>query len=201
MAKLDGAGMLIDPRIRVKRFRHIEHGSLDEVRAIVVHQTDSPSEQATFESYNKGGNGAHFLIAKSGQIYQRASLKKRCYHVGRLIKSKCLQIEKSECKDEELAKAMALKWAARSRAVDEIERKKRYPVRFPVNSDSVGVELVGKSVSDVDYEPVTPQQNGSLRWLIGELYVCLSLTESDVYRHPDVSYKNPGEARDAKWTK
>lgn len=47
-----------------------EHGALQRIRAIVVHQTDSGSAQATFNAYAAGGNGAHFLIAKDGRIVQ-----------------------------------------------------------------------------------------------------------------------------------
>jgi hypothetical protein len=46
---------------------------------------------------------------------------------------------------------------------------------------------------------VTPQQNASLQWLISELYGHFNLTGKDVYRHPDVSYKNPDEAGSATW--
>ena len=46
-------------------------------------------------AYNSGGNGAHFLIGKDGHIYQTANLLQTCYHVGKLIKSKCLEIDAS----------------------------------------------------------------------------------------------------------
>jgi hypothetical protein len=48
-------------------------------------------------------------------------------------------------------------------------------------------------------EAVSPLQNASLQWLIGELYHHFSLTSSDVYRHPEVSYKNPDQASSAVW--
>lgn len=52
------------------------------MRAIAVHQTDSPTAQATFNAYRTGGNGAHFLIDKPGTVYQTASLQAVCFHVG-----------------------------------------------------------------------------------------------------------------------
>jgi energy-converting hydrogenase Eha subunit A len=55
-------------------------------------------------------------------------------------------------------------------------------------------------VSTTRYEGVTGIQNASLRWLIGELSTLFQLgSEDDVFRHPEVSYKNPGEAAGAKW--
>ena len=43
-------------------------------------------------------------------------------------------------------------------------------------------------------------QQYSLTWLVAELAGYFSLgTEDDVFRHPDVSIKNPGEAAAADW--
>lgn len=199
MSTIDKNGMLISPKVTVWRYPHIEHGSLNTIHGIIVHQTDSPSVNSTFNSYNKGGNGAHFLIEKTGTIYQTASLNKRCYHVGRRIKSKCLEINKKQCKDKKLAKLMILAWNKRLIALDKHERQKNYPQRFPVNSDSIGIEIVGKHINSKKYEIVTSFQNMSLQWLIDQIYTHFSLNKNDVYRHPSVSYKNPGEAAGAKW--
>ena len=73
MSTVDKDGMLIDAKITLKRYTSIEHGNLSAVKAVVVHQTDAPTAQHTFNGYNAGGNGAHFLIAKNGDIYQTAS--------------------------------------------------------------------------------------------------------------------------------
>jgi len=199
MASIDNDGMLIDPRVQLQRYSHIEHGALDTVHGIVIHQTDAPSAQATFNAYNGGGNGAHFLIGKDGRIYQTASVKARCYHVGRLIKSRCLQLKGSQCKDAGLATAMTLGWAARIKEVDRLERKKSWPARFPVNSDSIGIELVGRHLDDTRFEPLSAQQLDSLQWLLDALYAHFELDGDDVFRHPEVSYKHPGEAASATW--
>lgn len=196
---IDKNGMLISPKVTLMRFSHIEHGPLNAVHGIIVHQTDSPSANSTFNAYRNGGNGAHFLIAKNGLIYQTASLNMRCYHIGRRIKSKCLEISKNQCKDNNLAKFMVLSWSKKIAAIDKYERQKKYPNRFPVNSDSIGIELVGRHIDDNTYEAVTSLQNISLQWLIDELYIHLGLDKDDVYRHPTVSYKNFGEAAGAKW--
>lgn len=146
-----------------------------------------------------GGNGAHFLISRDGQIIQTASLLKRCYHVGRLIRSRCLELGANSCKDASLAKAMTLGWAARIKEIDRIEREKDYPERFPVNSDSIGIEIVGRHVSDTAYEALSAQQSEALQWLLDQLYGYLALGSGDVFRHPEVSYKHPGEAASAQW--
>ncbi|HAW93401.1 MULTISPECIES: peptidoglycan recognition protein family protein [unclassified Arsukibacterium] len=199
MSTLNTEGMLIGDKISLKRYPTIEHGNLARVNAVVVHQTDAPSAQHTFNAYDNGGNGAHFLIGKNGQIYQTASTQKRCYHVGRLIKSKCLTLDKNSCDSAEMAKILAKSWSNQIKALDAHERQKSYPERYPVNSDALGIEIVGKHVNDTNYEAVTPAQNESLQWLLAELYKHFSLTNTDVYRHPEVSYKNPGEAKGASW--
>ncbi|MEY4575567.1 MAG: hypothetical protein RL701_270 [Pseudomonadota bacterium] len=196
MATLDKVGMLVDPRINQRRYVGLEHGPLAQINAIVVHQTDSPSEQATFNSYVSSNNGAHFLIGKGGAIYQTASVKMCCYHVGRLLKSRCLALGRANCSDPNYLNVKISSF----NFINIVERKKPYPERYPVNTDSVGIELVGKHVSPTKYEGVTVSQNASLRWLIGELSKLFQLgSEDDVFRHPEVSYKNPGEAAGAKW--
>ena len=199
MTTINKEGMLVDKTVILKRYPNIEHGLLSGVHAIVVHQTDTSAAQHTFNSYNAGGNGAHFLIDKDGTIYQTASMSKRCYHVGRLIRSKCLAIDKKTCTSPNMAKMLAMSWGNQIKAIDSDERTKEYPDRYPVNTDSIGIELVGKHIDDKIYEVVTAFQNNSLQWLVSELYKHFSLTSSDIYRHPTVSYKNPGEASTATW--
>lgn len=199
MSTIDKSGMLIDKKVILQRFPSIEHGALVGVHAIVVHQTDAPTVQHTFNGYKAGGNGAHFLIDKNGLIYQTASMHKRCYHVGRLIKSKCLTINNNSCNSAAMAKIQAMSWTNQIKALDALERAKSYPSRYPINSDSIGIELVGKHIDNKTYEKITAQQNSSLQWLVSELYKHFSLTASDVYKHPEVSYKNPGEASTAVW--
>lgn len=108
MSIINKDGMLVEGKVILRRFPTIEHGKLSGVHAIVVHQTDAPTAQHTFNSYIAGGNGAHFLIDKNGQIYQTASMNMRCYHVGRLIKSKCLTVNKNSCGSANMAKMLAM---------------------------------------------------------------------------------------------
>jgi hypothetical protein len=75
--------------------------------------------------------------------------------VGRLLKSKCLEISGKACSDKAAVALLTLGWAARIAAVDQHERSKAYPDRYPCNRDSLGIELVGKSLDKQTYEPVT----------------------------------------------
>jgi N-acetyl-anhydromuramyl-L-alanine amidase AmpD len=181
------------------------------VHGIVVHQTDASTAQATFNKY--GGSrpeGAHFLIDRDGTIYQTASVKRRTPHVGRL-KPRCLaelKCSPAQFKDKTYSE------------IDAIEMVKTVPARYPSNIDSVGIELVGKAslppgvkpppgatAKEIErfngansvYEQATGSQNASLRWLIDELCRALHVLKSEVHRHPDVSRKNPTEARSASW--
>lgn len=189
---------MIDPKVVPRRFPGIEHGVLPAVRAVVIHQSDSSKAEETFNSYRQGGNGAHFLIEKNGTIYQTASLHRRCFHVGRLIKSRCLALN-TGCDSVAMAKILALSWIDQIKAIDAHERAKTYPARYPVNSETVGVELVGKHIDDQRYEIVTALQTTSLVWLLREIYALFKISSDDVFRHPEVSYKNPGEAKSAVW--
>lgn len=199
MLNITSEGICVDGRIIVRRYLNLEHGRLDKVVALVLHQTDSSTAQQTFNSYISSQHGAHFLVDKNGQIYQTASLLMRCYHVGKHIRSKCLEIDKPSCDSAAMAKMLAMSFSNHVKAIDAHERAKSYPLRYPVNGDSIGIEIVGKSIDDKTYEKITSEQNTSVQWLTGELYSHFSISSSDVYRHPEVSYKNRGEAASAVW--
>ncbi|WP_175923246.1 peptidoglycan recognition protein family protein [Burkholderia latens] len=190
--------------IQVKIFSEIERSPMTKVNGIVVHQTDSPTAESTFNGYRqKGANGAHFLIDKDGTIYQTASLLKRTNHVGKL-KSRCIITHECPAAELRIASGMEHKYTKLSIH----EHKKTWPNRYPSNNDSIGIELVGMS-HDKDvpgterkvkvYEDVTEKQNSSLQWLIKELTETLYISSQEIYRHPQLSYKTPTEAATAKW--
>ena len=86
------------------------------------------------------------------------------------------------------------------------EETKKFPNRYPMNADSIGIELVGRAYPSKDpkekdkiYEEVTNEQNALLKWLVFELASTLGLPITEVYRHPVVSQKTPTEAESAKW--
>ncbi len=49
------------------------------------------------------------------------------------------------------------------------------------------------------YEDPTPQQNTYLHWFVRDLLGALNLTLADVYEHPQLSAKTPGEAQGLSW--
>ncbi len=165
----------------------IEKGSMTQVNGIIVHQTDGASAESAFAAYRSGQAGAHILIDKEGLIYQTARLNRVAWHVGKL---------KARCVSE--LKCQSQKW--NPAATHKTESAKSWPDRFPSNNDSIGIELVGMSDRKTNiYETVTYAQNTSLKWLILQLQATLKMIASEVFRHPDVSYKQPTEAATAKW--
>ncbi|WP_102283102.1 N-acetylmuramoyl-L-alanine amidase [Ottowia massiliensis] len=137
----------------------IERKEMPEVNGLVIHQTDSPTVSSTLNSYAlKGANGAHFLIDKDGTIYQTASLKRKTNHVGPL-RSRCAQ-EKS-CSPEETE----LNEKFNPTKENQRESKKPAGERFPSNSDSIGIELVGMSYKAKSHQE-TSNLDGSFNFLI-----------------------------------
>jgi N-acetyl-anhydromuramyl-L-alanine amidase AmpD len=196
-------GLFKDLKVQQRLFPGIEKGPLTKVNALVIHQTGAPTTQHTFNSYQNGGHGAHFLIDKMGKIYQTANLNKKAYHVGK-IKSKCY--ETKVCTKAQLQAATQIlfkkgqKYSTNVTNLHNSEKVKSYPDRYPLNSDSIGIEIVGDyDINAKAYESVGPLQNQSLKWLIGELLTLFSITKADIYRHPKISYKMPSEAGTATW--
>ncbi|WP_455811125.1 peptidoglycan recognition protein family protein [Pseudomonas graminis] len=86
--------------------------------------------------------------------------------------------------------------------MSDLEKEKNFPDRFPNNTDSIGIEIVGKALGPKDkavYEAVTDKQNESLKWLIAELTSKFNVPMTEIHRHPDVGRKNETEASTAKW--
>ncbi|MFC0138987.1 N-acetylmuramoyl-L-alanine amidase [Erwinia mallotivora] len=203
MLFFDKNGMTDAERIVKKRFTTIERQDLNKIHGIVVHQTYSKTSNSTFNSYqNKNSTGAHFLIDKDGTIYQTASLYKVTWHVGQM-KSRCYLEKKCPPGDLKVISAFERSWRNYQK-VSDIERQKAFPSRFPANSDSIGIEIVGmaykvdESKEDI-YEPVNDRQNSSLKWLIAELTETLHVARAEIYRHPEIARKNLTEASSAKW--
>ena len=196
-------GILQDPKIKQRIFSGIEKGLLAKVNSLVIHQTGAPTAQHTFNSYQAGGHGAHFLIDKLGVIYQTAGLDKETHHVGK-IKSKCY--ETKACTKAQLQTATKIlfqkgkKYSKRVKDLHDSEKAKPFSDRYPLNTDSIGIEIVGNyDIKSKTYEGVSPLQNQSLQWIIAELFTAFKITKADVYRHPEVSYKMASEASTAKW--
>jgi N-acetyl-anhydromuramyl-L-alanine amidase AmpD len=181
-------GTVVDPKVTNKINQKIEKGAMATVNGIVVHQTGGSSAQSAFSAYSAGAAGAHFLIDKDGTIYQTARTTQKTWHVGKL---------QTRCVAEHKCKPPAT-W--NPSATHKAESSKTWPDRYPSNEDSIGIELVGKfDATAKTYETVTKEQNESLKWLVRELSRALSLLATEVFRHPQVSYKEPSEASSADW--
>ncbi|GLR12383.1 hypothetical protein GCM10007907_11730 [Chitinimonas prasina] len=193
MLLIDKEGMVVNPRVHAARATSIERGQMKLVSGIIVHQTGGSTAQSSLSSYkNPSANGAHFLIEKDGTIYQTASLSQQTWHVGKL-KARCLL--ENRCTPVEIK---ALKTFSPT-AENKREIAKQAPARFPANQDSIGIELVGEAQANGSYVAVTAAQNDSLKWLVAELSQTLGIAPTEVFRHPDVSRKNPTEASTAAW--
>jgi N-acetyl-anhydromuramyl-L-alanine amidase AmpD len=201
MLHLNSQGYVLNARVQRTPRPLIEHGALQRISGIIVHQTGGASGASSLSSYTKrNANGAHFLIDKDGTIYQTASLFRQTWHVGKL-RARCLA--EHRCSPTEL---QALRHFS-PRAEHRMEMAKHAPERYPSNEDSVGIEIVGavvagRSQSPAEqgaYETVNAQQNASLRWLISELSSTFRIPMTEIFRHPVVSRKNPTEAESALW--
>lgn len=198
------SGKLVDSKVMQKVYSKLHKGTLSTVHGIVVHQTGAPTAQHTFNSYsNAGANGAHFLIDKKGIIYQTALTNQVTYHVGKL-QSRCLQTKGCNKIEMEMATkilfAKGESFALRVKKLNTHEQAKSYPDRYPRNNDAIGIEIVGSfDKKKQAFETVNTKQNASLKWLVDELIKLLDLTAADIFRHPEVSRKNPTEASTAAW--
>jgi N-acetyl-anhydromuramyl-L-alanine amidase AmpD len=196
---VDKDGMVVDARVVLKRYVGLERGEMKKINGIIVHQTTAAKAQSTFNSYSqKGANGAHFLIDKDGTIYQTASVFRRANHVGQM-QQRC--IIENRCTPAELS---ALKrWTPKAQTAHELA--KSHPDRYPSNSDSIGIEIVGLATpipgkeDTSTFEMVNEGQNASLAWLVRSIGAALGVSMKEVFRHSRVGRKQADEASSAKW--
>lgn len=218
MLNLDEQGMVVDAKVKPRRSAQIERQPLSDIKGLIVHQTGSSGAESAFSSYARANaNGAHFLIDKDGTIYQTASVHKRTNHVGPL-RARCLA--EYTCQAAQFNKSKQFPQSSLVQRMNKVEMQKSVPSRYPSNTDSLGIEVVGKAIlppgkaapanatpkqievyfnNNSVYENVTSAQNASLQWLIDELAQTLQIPKQEIFRHPDVSRKNPSEASTATW--
>lgn len=196
MLLFDKAGWASDARITVRKFPHLKVGLMTVIKGIIVHQTAAPTAAATLSQYkNAGANGAHFLIDKDGGLSQTASILWKVQHVGP-IKARCLA--EHRCAPVDAAALAKLK----AKAIGLRELRNSVPDRYPANKDALGIEIVGATIGagrDPLFEPVNGAQNSSLKWLVEELRQNFRVPLNEIFRHPDVSRKDPHEAETARW--
>ncbi|WP_238271831.1 peptidoglycan recognition protein family protein [Methylobacterium cerastii] len=195
-------GKVISPKVTLSIASGIEKGEMKSVNGIIVHQTGGGSAKSALESYKGGKNGAHFLIDKDGSIYQTARVTQKCQHVGN-IKSRCY--EKKSCTPEALKDVTdtlfkgGQVYGKRVKNLSDQERAKPYPDRYPTNSDSIGIEIVGKADDKDVYEIINVEQNKSLKWLVGVLVEKISVGKDEIFTHAEVSYKSKTEGTTGQW--
>jgi N-acetyl-anhydromuramyl-L-alanine amidase AmpD len=220
-------GIVNNPRIKLKHRLFtdkaernsislpITRGPMSKVNGIIVHQTGYLARNTLGSYTNPGSNGAHFLIDLDGTIYQTVAVNRQAYHVGKL-RSRCLlEMRCSEAELPDLERWDRQRSSASASNTHRVESAKNHPVRFPSNTDSIGIECVGiafgydadgnkladqSKVKDDDkvYDDLTPDQKKSLEWLIRVLTLSLKVPLTEVFRHPVVSIKNTTEARSAQ---
>lgn len=198
MAKIED-GKIIDEKVELKTYSTLEHGDIGKVSSIVLHRTGSSTAVEVLNAYANGQKtGAHFLIEKSGHIFQTANMKKLCHHVGILL-PRC-EIEKN-CDPNELKTITALihekgfSFSRRAANLSRHELEKKYPLRYPSNSDSIGIEVVGRFLSsEKSFETPTSEQFSSLKWLVEILINEYNLDlKLDVYAHGAIARKEVSE--------
>jgi N-acetyl-anhydromuramyl-L-alanine amidase AmpD len=198
---VDFAGYVHDPKVTLAIRPLIAHGPMGAIHGIIVHQTGGSTAKSALDSYLvPGANGAHFLIDRDGTIYQTASLFQVTHHVGSLkprcrVEMRCTPAETSALAGKQVGKE-----------IGQVEAAKSWPNRYPGNADALGIELVGAArpvpnggANDFVYDAVTPRQQSAFDWLLPRLLAHFHVKASEVFRHPDVSWKQPSEAASVQW--
>lgn len=139
------------------------HGEMQKINAIILHRTESNTKESSFSSFESKHEGTHFLIDKNGDIYQTESLFEYTPHIGK-IRSRCSD-EKS-CSKEESEEIKKIGWDVKK--IHDHEMEKEYPIRYPCNQDSVGIEVVAKNTS-TGWDKPTTEQVAAIKILIETL--------------------------------
>jgi len=187
-------------KIKLNFINNLEHGALLKIRSIVVHRTAAATVQSTLNAWKTKKSGAHFIIDKKGKVYQTARLNRRCWHMG-LVVSRCILEKTCTVKDGEIIKNILQGKDSFKKKVLKVlshEKKKKYPDRYPMNRDSIGIEIVGAYTGgeseDGLFEKMTNIQASNLLWLISELVLKYNLSfGDDVYAHGEVARKKINE--------
>ena len=177
---IEGAGLIHNP------VSALERGELNGPHAIVLHRTVSSTASSTIAAFERGV-GTHFVIDKDGTIYQTASLGKKTAHVGP-IRSRCF--EENTCSPTEAARIRRYS----PKQGHDHEKTKHYPERYPMNEDSVGIEVVAMYHQETEqWDAPTPAQKEAISRLVSLLQSNYSMTDADVYEHDKISRKTAGE--------
>ncbi|WP_341900184.1 glycosyl hydrolase 108 family protein [Fluviicola taffensis] len=189
-------GWFSDSKIKIDKVKEADHGAMTPV-AIVLHRTENDSTDNTVEGFKKG-IAAHFVVGKDGAIIQTVGTNRIAHHVGK-IRSKCEQEKSCSVDDAKIIKDL---WSEKIIYGDKVhkvykhESKKSYPNRYPFNEDSIGIEVVGAyHESTKTWDSVPTAQADSTAYLVNLLKKQLSLSNTDIYTHEQISYKTEGEGQ------
>lgn len=203
------SGFAMDRRIE-PAVTGLEKSAMRAYKGIIVHQTGDAARVpvANIIRYwaNTRGSGTHFIIDRNGTVYQTASIKSQCWHVGKL-RPRCKLPASQDparpspapsCNYPAYGPSMT---SAQRDAIASAEAARSVPARFPANADSIGIEVVGAAPPPGhSYETASAAQNLSLKWLVQSLIRTFNIDPREVWRHPIVSYKEAEEAKTCQWT-
>lgn len=194
MLFVDINGWINNPSILIKHRKAIEHAPIGSINAIVLHRTGTPTARSVLNAWQTQQEGTHFLISENGKIFQTASVKKQCWHVGKIY-SRCRVAESCSEQEAKTIESMLHKkntnWGLKFRLITKHELNKSYPIRYPHNHDSIGIEVVGIiSKAKGIYETPNELQLNSLFWLLDELISTYSFSVNDIYAHGEIAHKD-----------
>lgn len=180
-------GIIQSPRVNVRIYPSLEHGELKTVSGLIVHQTSNNFISKTTIQYLSGQKtGTHFLIGFDGSIIQTARISQICRHVG-FIRSRCQVLHTcspAEKKSYESIEKDNNKHEAQ-RLIYKNESTKTAPQLFPMNEDSIGIEVVGapktSKSGDLYYGAGTMEQDIASTWLVKELVSTIILRGDEIY--------------------
>ena len=185
--------------IKSQLIAKIGNGKLNVINAIILHRTVSYTTKSVFNTWlgkNVYRVGAHFVIDKDGTIYQCLSIYTKAHHVGR-IRSKALETNNFQ---NDVDKKSVCDKKNNISDLSNYEFTKEYPLRFPGNMDSIGIEVVSMYIEQTkQWEKATEAQLKSINLLIDILLTCYkkhngyNLTTKDIYPHDKIAYKTDGE--------
>lgn len=188
-------GYLTDSGITRTAIPALERNPMTAVNGIVLHRTMGSTAAGTISHWRSDTNpyGTHFLIDRDGTIHQTASLNNNTAHVGKIRSRGEMEGTLTADEQRQLASARAEPGNDNS-AVNRIESAKPYPLRYPANGDSIGIEVVATYDKTTQaWQAPTEQQTASIRRLVGILQQNYGLDDNDIHQHDVVSHKTHGE--------
>lgn len=177
-------GILVDGQVTQKIVTNIERPGLEikNIKAIIIHQTDSSNAAGTIDWWKKSPNGAHFIIDRGTGTYRQTrnvgTKDKPIYqYTGKIVSYSGT--------DGKMYQTAHLN--KRCNHAGKLRDKK-----YPNNYNSIGIEFVGKydEIANL-YPPPSMGQIQSGAWLVKTLIKLITTISSfeAVYAHGVIAYK------------